>query len=320
MSEYQEKKDKNGRSYYVGPDNKRVSKQEYFNNVKNVEKEFEPTAVKVKRQAEEARQDVEETAVQPDDNQPSSTAPPLPEAQTIDPNLIAQVVATVQALQAQNPQVAQATPEQKLKEIESMSTARVSDRGVQGVVSKYSVEKDYYPDPTERLLNEPSLARYAMKENYIFRWNVDGVEYERNGVAYSEPRFTIELFRRLYDDDGNPTGTAALVARNMLHEDQMTTRMAAHRLGLTEKYEAGEQEMRELMDEVRYWRMQQWLFGIFRPPQVETHRKRPTTQVIDGKVVEVFDTESLIDRSKAQTQAATLQGQTGVGDVAVPER
>lgn len=290
------------------------------------EQEFTPTEVELKQKKDEAKKATqeppvteEEVEVKGDENEPTSTAPQPSLA--VDPNLIATIVATVQTMQAQNPQIATATPEQKLQEIANANpnSARVSAQGVQGVVSRYPVEKGYYPDPTKQLLNEPSLRRYAMHENYIFKWEVDGVAYEKNGVAYEEPRFTLALYRRLYNDDGEPTGRAALVARNMLHEDQMTTRIAAHKLGLTEQLGSGEEDMRGLMDQVRYWRMQQWLFALFTPPKVETHRNQSTTEVIAGKVVEVFDTESLIDKESAQAQSATLADQTGVGNVQVPD-
>lgn len=280
------------------------------------EKDFKPTEV-LEKQAKQAGPAPIEEPVEIQEEKPSS--PALPASPQVDPQLVAAIVAATMELQRQNPQAMAAQPEQKLDEIARMSGASVGVNGVQGVVSKYSVEKSYYPDPTQRLLSEPSLVRFALKENYLFRWQVDGVEYVKNNVAFSEPRFTLELFRKLYDDEGNPTGRAALVARNMLHEDQMTTRMAAVRLGLVEKFGDGEDNMREIMDEVRYWRMQQWLLDLFRPAKIETHRKRPTSQVIDGKVVEVFDTETLIDKDSAKSQTATLQNQSGVGNVTVPQ-
>lgn len=283
------------------------------------EPDFVPTqVVEAKAKAEALKEPtVKDETIDVAEETPSS--PALPVAPQVDVALIASIVAATLELQKQNPQAMAAAPSQKIDEIARLSGASVGANGVEGIVSKYPVEKSYYPDPTNRLMAEPSLQRYALQHNYLFRWNVDGVEYIKNNVAFSEPRFTLELFRKIYDDDGVPTGKAALVTRNMLHEDQMTTRMASVKLGLVEKFGEGEDNMRELMDEVRYWRMQQWLFQVFSPAKIETHRKRPTTQVIDGKVVEVFDTETLIDKESAQTQSSTLQSQAGVGGVATPE-
>lgn len=263
----------------------------------------------------------DEEVVKEEDLQDTVKSQPLPQVPQVDPNLIATVMATVQAMQASNPQIAQATVQQKLEEIERITpknTATVGQNGVQGIIFRYEVDKGYYPDPTERLINEPSLKRFALQDNFIFRWAVDGVEYKKDNITYAEPRFTVELFRRLYDDEGQPTGRAALIARNMLHEDEMTTRVAASRLGILNDYTNDDEGFRQLMNEIRYRRIQEWLFGIFTPPKVQTHKRRQTTEVIDGKVVEVFDTEEITDKATASNQAANIQRDSGVGGVSTP--
>lgn len=304
------------------------------------DEEFEPTAVQENKAAKEAKvkagladepkleeplppENAPVTDVRPNDNQPTNT--PQPQV-SVDPNLVAAVVtAVLQAQQQFGPQVAQATPDQKFDELEATAPnrqhkARLGQGGeVQGIVYRYEVDKGYYPDPTGRLLDEPRLARFAMRENFIFRWEVDGVEYKKNNITYSEPRFTLELFRRLYDENGDPTGKAALVARQMLHEDDFTTRIMAGKLGILDQFEDTDEGFRALMNEIRYQRFQQWLFGIFTPPKIQTHRKRPLTQIIDGKAVEVYDTEELTDHDTAVSQKSTLQSQTGIGSIAVPE-
>ena len=222
---------------------------------------------------------------------------------------ILQLQQQVQELQSTGV-VQNATPEQKFDELSkvSSSTARVGQNGIQGIIFKYEVDKGYYPDPTERLLNEPKLQRFAMHDNYIFKWDVDGVEYKKDNITYAEPRFTVELYRRLFDEEGNDTGRAALVARNMLHEDEMTTRVSASRLGILDNFSNDEEGFRLLMNEIRYWRIQQWLFGIFAPPKVNTFQRKATTQVIDGKVVEVFDTETITDAASASSQVQQIRG------------
>ena len=296
------------------------------------EPEFEPTEVKEKKAAEQAageaktvefaeppvKDEVEDVVV------PEQTSQPLTPPADMDANQLMQMMAQTQQMiaqtLAQNPQVAQATPEQKVEEVARLTgnEARVGAKGVQGIVFRYPVERDWYPDPTDRLLDEPQLRRFAMRENYIFRWAVDGETYEKNGVTFSEPRFTVELFRRLYDDEGQETGKMALVARHMQMEDEMTTRKVAQELQILDKFPEGEEGFRQLMSEVRYHRIQQWLLDIFRPAKIKTFRKRPTQQVIDGKVVEVYDTEELTDKDTAASQASTLKSEAGVGGVAVP--
>ena len=299
------------------------------------EEDFVPTEVQEKQAVEAAKAahedlstpvpqpNAEVTEVKPTDNVPSPTLQPQV---TVDPNLVAAVVtAVLQAQQQFGAQVAQATPDQKFDELESLqpqrqNKARLGKGGeVQGVVFRYEVDKGYYPDPTQRLLDEPKLARFALRENFIFRWEVDGVEYKKDNITYAEPRFTMELFSRLFDDEGEPTGQAALVARQMLHEDEFTTRIMAGRMGILDQFEDSEEGFRALMNEIRYQRFRTWLLAIFTPAKIETHRKRPLEQNINGKIVMVYDTESLTDGDSAAAKVSTLASQEGIGKISTPE-
>lgn len=181
--------------------------------------------------------------------------------------------------------------------------------GVQGRVFKYPIEKSFYPDPTERLYDEPLLKRFNLRENFHFDWDVEGVEYEKYGITYAEPRFTVRLFRRLFGEDGlTPTGQLALVNRAIQHEDEIAARTAADKLGMSDNFES----FQEMMDEMRYYRLRKWLLDLFSPVQVNHHAKQATQMVIDGKVVEVFDTEAIIDGEAGKTAANTIQSQVRV--------
>ncbi len=258
------------------------------------------------------------------DEQPVS--PPMPVLPQIDMNLVATIVAAMQAVNAANPQIATATPEEKadataqaLGMQNNQNKAVLSANGIQGITYRYDISKGHYPDPTERLLSEPTLARFAMKENFRFRWSVDGEQFEKHGMTFAEPRFTLELFRLLFDDEGQSTGRMALIARAMQMEDDFVVRMAASNLGLLDKFEDSEEGFRLLRDEVRYWRLQQWLFGIFTPAKIKTFRRAPRTEVIAGKVVEVYDTEELTDHDSGVAKASSLKSEAGIGGVATPE-
>lgn len=195
------------------------------------------------------------------------------------------------------------TPEAALQYTAQMQGQPVVGRnGIQGKMFRYPIEPDYYPNPVERLYDEPTLSRFNLRENYFFDWEVEGVEYEKYGVTYAEPKFTVRLFRKLYGDDGLPNGQFALINRQIQHEDEVVARAAADRLGLTESFE----NFQEMMNEVRFLRIRQWLLDLFKPPQVETHNKQPTQMVIDGKVVEVFDTEALIDGESGVSKAGSI--------------
>jgi hypothetical protein len=167
---------------------------------------------------------------------------------------------------------------------------------------RYSVEPSFYPNPIERLYDEPTLSRFNLRENYFFDWEVEGIEYEKYGVTYAEPKFTVRIFRKLYDDDGAANGQFALINRQVQHEDEVVARAAADKLGITDSFES----FAEMMSEVRFLRIRQWLLDLFKPPKVETHKNKPTQQVIDGKVVEVFDTEALIDGETGISKAGSI--------------
>jgi hypothetical protein len=197
-----------------------------------------------------------------------------------------------------------ATPDQKLQYTAQQEGVHIGQKGVQGKLFRYPVEQSYYPDPTDRLYDEPSLARFGLRMNYHFTWKVEGVEYEKYGITYAEPKFTIRIFRKMFADDGTPSGQAALINTNIIHEDEVAARRAAERLGLGEEFS----DFRDMMNEVRYYRIRQWLVDLFAPPKVDTHKAKPLTTVVDGKVVEMYDTETLIDGTDGISKAQSVSG------------
>lgn len=201
--------------------------------------------------------------------------------------------------------------EQVLNEMASMqpqgfSGLHVSAQGgVQGRVVKHSLSKADYPDPTPRLYDDPQLKRHGLRDNYIFTWEVTGEQYQKDNVTYAEPRFIVSLYRRLFNDMDEDTGRAALISRNMLHEDEFIAQIIADKLGLLENFA----NTKEMMDEIRYRRIRDWLIPIFIPVKPEQHANRRTEMVIDGKAVEVFDTEKVLGEAAADSKAATIQQQ-----------
>lgn len=200
--------------------------------------------------------------------------------------------------------------DQAVNEIARMSGTTVGANGVQGQVFRYPVNKDFYPDPTDRLYDDARLKRFAMRENFYFRWDVTGETYEKNNIAYTEPRFTVELFRFMFNDDGEPSGKMFMVGRQYQHEDEFIARLGAERMGLVQgkDYETFD----ELMNEMRYQRIRTWLLGLFTPVHVNQFKKKSLTMVIDGKAVEVTDTEDVVEQARAVEQAAAIKAQTAV--------
>lgn len=177
--------------------------------------------------------------------------------------------------------------------------------GIQGRIVKYSLSKEDYPDPTSRLYDDERLKRHNLRENYIITWEVTGEQYEKNNVTYAEPRFIVCLYRRLFDDMDMPTGKAALISRTMLHEDEFVAQVIADKLGLLQNFA----NTKEMMDEIRYRRIRDWLLPIFIPQKPEQHSNRRVEMVINGKAVEVFDTEKIVNETAAEEKASTIQQQ-----------
>lgn len=206
-------------------------------------------------------------------------------------------------------QKVQPSPEAALETIGQMQQPTVGKNGLQGQIFKWSVDASYYPSPIERLYDEPTLRRFNLRDNYFFDWEVSGVEYEKHNISYAEPRFTIRIFRRIFDDDGvTPNGQMALINKHIQHEDELVARIAADKLGLREQFP----DFRELMDEVRFLRIRQWLLYLFAPPSVNQYQRRARQMVIDGKVVEMFDTETLIDGEVGKSKASSVSRETRI--------
>ena len=227
----------------------------------------------------------------------------------VDASVLEKLLAEVEELKkTKNPEM---TPEAALvytAQSQGFNT-NIGANGVQGRVFKYPVEKGFYPDPTDRLYDEPRLKRFGLRDNFFFDWEVEGVEYEKYGVTYAEPRFTVRLFRRMFEDDGvTPTGQMGLVNRQVLHEDEVVARAAADKLSLNDTFDS----FQDMMNEMRYYRIRQWLLDLFTPADVKTHVGRPNQMVIDGKVVEMFDTETLIDKGSAESKASTIQNEVRI--------
>lgn len=242
-------------------------------------------------------------------NQNSEPAPipqeqPAPMSDSLKDELLLKLLREVEELRTQqpanyNPQAALETKAQMLN-----GGVALGKNGLQGVVMRYEIEPSYYPNPIERLYDVPELRRFNLRDNYFFDWKVEGVEWEKANITYAEPRFTCRIFRKMFEEDGvTESGQYALVNRMVLHEDEVVTRIAADKLSLREQ--VGE-DFDTLMNEVRFYRIKQWLLDLFSVPKVETHSRQPRQMVVDGKLVEMFDSEILIDGDDGKSKASSV--------------
>lgn len=155
-----------------------------------------------------------------------------------------------------------------------------------GTFEKYNINGDYYPDPRERLAKEGRLNRFAFGENYELNWDVGVSEYTTiDDVRTREPKFTLELVRKMYDEDsGELTNGRYIVCRLIMHEDPEAALVIAREQDLDVDESAEEQ----FLNEMRYIRMKDWLLECFYPAPVSPQGKRKE-MVIGGKLVEYYE-------------------------------
>lgn len=168
--------------------------------------------------------------------------------------------------------------------------AQISGGRIIGTVEKYLVDPAHYPDPRDRLREEPKLQRFAFKSNYELVYEVQTTSYEtKDGVNMKEPRFNLELHRIVFNDDG-PTDKRIVLRRLTFHEDPQAAIIIARENELDpDTYPGGE---KVFLDDMRYLRIRSWLLEAFYPPQNDQPRKNMREEVIGGKMFQTFEISS----------------------------
>lgn len=157
-----------------------------------------------------------------------------------------------------------------------------------GTVERYSLDKNRYPDPCERLASEPRLERFAFKYNYKLEFSMSPLSYTTiDNVRMVEPKFNLKLIAKVIDPlTGNDTGGRYTLCTMIFFEDPEAAIAVANEQGL----EVDSQNEASFLNEMRYIRMRDWLLSAFYPEQVTT-RSDTTERVINNRVVD-FYTES----------------------------
>lgn len=157
-----------------------------------------------------------------------------------------------------------------------------------GEVEKYLIDPDNYPDPTPRLSKEERLRAVNFDFNYELEYRMDVVAYEtKTGVNMKEPKFHISLNRIVVDDQGNQTDKRYIAKRLVFHEDPQAALVIARENGL----EIDSSNEKVFLDEMRYLRTRDWLFGVFWP-KPDDEKAEIKEEVIGGTIVQVFTKSS----------------------------
>lgn len=158
-----------------------------------------------------------------------------------------------------------------------------------GTVEKYAVDPSLYPDPSDRLREEPRLQRFGFKENFDLRWTVTTTEYTTiDNIRMREPKFILDLVRVVFDEEtGIPTGGRYVEYRLISHEDPDSSLMVAR----ANHINVDDYDERDFLNEMRYIKMRDWIMSCFykAKPGSNTNRRE---MVINGKVVEYFEVNS----------------------------
>lgn len=187
------------------------------------------------------------------------------------------------------------------------SSNSVGIRGTKliGETEKYVIDPDNYPDPTPRLAKEPRLAAVNFAYEYELDYRMDVVAYEtKTGLNMREPKFHITLYRIKLDDQGAQTDKRYIARRMVFHEDPQAAIVIARENGIP----VDETNEKFFLDEMRYLRVRDWLFGFFWPAPADPVAGIQE-EAIGGTLVQVVTKSSIepssVDFDKLDTKLST---------------
>lgn len=169
-----------------------------------------------------------------------------------------------------------------------------------GEVDKYLIDPEHYPDPTPRLSQENRLQSIAFNHNYELQYEFKVRPYEtKTGLNMREPEFIVTLLRVVLDDQGNriqiinpethqKEDKFYIARRLMFHEDPQAALVIARDNNIL----VDKSDEKTFLDEMRYLRVRDWLYGVLWPKASEEQSK-VREEVVGGTIVQVFTKSSV---------------------------
>lgn len=157
---------------------------------------------------------------------------------------------------------------------------------------KHSFDPSIYPDPRTRLAAEDKLKPLAFGYHYELGWNISKWDSEEDGLKIRQPRFELELWRKIPASEGDefsPPKPArkALVKRGMFFEDPDSYIVIAGQQGV----DVPEHLEKSFLDEMRYLSFRDWLFDALWPPK-PTNIRKLSEEVIANRLMTTVEMTS----------------------------
>lgn len=216
--------------------------------------------------------------------EPIETSPSAPEVNTQGDPSITDLLRRIEELERERQFFQQPVPP-------VAQGAQVTSGGIVGTVTKYSVNPKDYPDPRDKLFEEPRLRLKGFNRDWWdLEWTVGRVNYEtKDRINTVEPKFQLKLIRIIEDPEtGEPSNKRYTLWKGTFFEDPQ----AAIQVALDHGYEVSEQMEKAFLDEMRYLRMRDWLLEAFYPPKPSQAKVNKTETVIGNRLVEVYEINS----------------------------
>lgn len=168
--------------------------------------------------------------------------------------------------------------------------AQVTAQGIRGTVVKHSINPRDYPDPRDRLFDEPRLKLKDFNRNWWdLEFTVTPVRYDtKDGVHVTEPKFQLRLIRIRENEEGEPSNQRYILWKGTFFEDPEAAMQVAAQYGI----EVPAELEKSFLDEMRYLRMRDWLLEAFYPPKPSQAKTNMREMVINNRLVTVYEANS----------------------------